>query len=372
MTPQRLLLVSQDLGIGGLERVVATLATTVDRARFSPLALCLRESGAFGDAIAAEGIPVHVLPWQAGRPDYLAFRRIACFLRNQRIDVLHTHNTDAFLSAGIGRLLANRRITHVHTDHARDFPDRWRYMAAEHVLARFAYRVVGVSEHTTENLARYERIPRRKLVTIPNGIDARPFAGTPDIAQLRRRLGLRLDQPVIGLAARITAQKGVDVLVRAIPALRAAHPDLSVVVAGEGPDIPALEQLAESLHVRDAVRFVGPRLDFVELLPALDAYVMPSRWEGLPMALLEAMAARRAIVATAVGGIPTAVADGRSALLVPPEDPARLADALARVLRDRSLAAALGAAARERFDAAYSAEIMTRRYERLYAREDVA
>ncbi len=367
MPRRRLLLVSQHMGIGGLERVVATIARNVDTEAFSPHVVCLRYKGAFGEALEREGVSVEVLP-QDGKTDYFAFRHLADVIRRESVDVIHTHNTDAFITGGLGRILARRPTVHIHTDHARPFPDRFRYHVAEHVLARLAYRVVGVSDHTTDNLARYEWIPRRKLVTIPNGIDPSPFDAPSSRAELCARLGVPPDVPLVGLGVRITDQKGIDVLLHAMPLVLQQVPETRVVVVGDGPDREALEHLSASLGLTESVHFLGARTDFVELVPALDVYALPSRWEGLPMVILEAMAARLAIVATDVGGVPNAVRHESTGLLVPSEDAESLASALVRALRDPELRQRLGAEARRVFDEEYSAEVMTRRYEALYQR----
>lgn len=354
------------MGIGGLERVVATIARTTDRSLFDPQVLCLRYKGDFGRALEKDGVPVHVLPWEEGTTDYLAFKDVARIMREERIDVVHTHNTDPFISGGLARLLVPRRITHVHTDHARSFPDATRYYVAEHVLSWFTHAVVGVSEHTTENLRQYEKISPRKLVTIPNGIDPSPYDHPAPREEIRAELGVPLDVPLMGLAARLTDQKGVDVLLRALPSVVERVPDAQLVIAGDGPEKEPLEALAREVGVDDSVSFLGPRTDFVDLITGLDVYALPSRWEGLPMVILEAMAARVAIVAASVGGVPRAVVDGTSGLLVPSEDEVALADALVRALLDPTLRRDLAREARRTFESEYSADVMTSRYERLY------
>lgn len=367
--PRRVLQISQDLGVGGLERVVASLCRTMDRAQFEPLALCLREKGAFADELEACGIPVLLLPQPARGVDRLSFLKTAAIIREQRIDVVHSHNTDAFINAGLGALLSGRRVTVVHTDHARPFPDKRRYMVAEHLLSHVAHRVVGVSEHTTENLRRYEHIAERKLVTIRNGIEAARFDVPFDRAASRAALGIPAGAPLLGLGARLTDQKGVDVLLEAMPQVRAAVPDVQLVIAGDGPELGPLQARAQRLGLEGTVRFLGLRLDLPELTRTFDAFVIASRWEGLPMAMLEAMAARTPVVSTAVGGIPGVLHEGETGLLVPPLDPTALAGALVRICRDAALRARLATAARARFEEEFSAEVMTRRYEALYRGE---
>ena len=180
----RLMQITHDLAIGGLQRVVATICRAVDRESFDVQVLCLRALGPFAKDIEQLGISVTLLR-QTGRTDYASFLKVARILRSQRIDVIHTHNTQPFVDGTLGALLAGVR-TIVHTDHARTFPDKRRYMLAERVVSRFAYRVVGVSDDTCANLARYEKIPRHKLQTFPTASTRRtstsPSTSAPSAA----------------------------------------------------------------------------------------------------------------------------------------------------------------------------------------------
>ncbi|HEY3383879.1 MAG TPA: glycosyltransferase [Vicinamibacterales bacterium] len=363
----RLLQVTHDLEIGGLQRVVATLCRAVDQTRFDVRVLCLRALGPFTANIEQLGIPVTLIP-QTGKTDYLSFLKVARILRSERIDVIHTHNTQPFIDGTLAALLSGVR-TIVHTDHARDFPDKRRYMVAERVMATFAYRVVGVSEHTSANLQRYERIPGRKIETIPNGIDGSVFDIPVDREAKRRKLGIPDDAVVLGIGVRLTDQKGITYLLKALPKVVARFPRVVLVVAGEGPLEEDLRVEAEHLELAGHVKFVGPRTDMPELLKVFDLYVLPSLWEGLPMVLLEAMAAGCPIVATNVGGVSSAIETGVNGMLVPPSDPEGLADAITTLLGDQSLRRRFAENARQVFEMRFSAETMTRRYERLYLRQ---
>ena len=231
------------------------------------------------------------------------------FLREHPQDLLHSHNTQPLLDAAIAAILT-RHVALVHTDHARSFPDKLRYMMLEHVLSWRAHRIVGVSQHTTENLNRFERIPLRKLVTIPNGIDGGPFERPVDRARVRASLGVPDGAFQLLFASRLEPQKDVPTLLRAVALLAARLPRLHLVVAGGGSARAALESMAADLGIVDHVSFVGIRLDMPDVLRASDAFVLSSTWEGLPMVILEALAAGCPIVATAVGGVPSAVRDG--------------------------------------------------------------
>ena len=366
----RVMQLTEDLGVGGLETVVATLTRTIDKSQFDCSVLCLKDEGALADELRADGFVVHRLETPPpGKADYFAFRKVARLLRERRIDVIHTHNTSPLVDGALGAMLSGVR-TVVHTDHARDFPDKLRYVVAEHLLSHYVYRMVGVSDQTTRNLRRYERIPLRKLKTIPNGISGARYRVATDPAAKRRELGLRESGPVIGLAARLTEQKGVRYLLDAMPALVARFPDLTLVIAGIGVLEPELRAQAAASGVADHVRFVGVRRDMPELLQLFDVFCVPSIWEGLPMSVLESLAAGCPLVASAVGGVPSAIEHGVSGLLLPPRDPAALADAISTLLRDPALARRYAAAGRRVFDERFSAEAMTRQYERLYLRQD--
>lgn len=361
----RLLQIVYDLGVGGLPRVVVTLCRSIDRSRFDVSVLCMRERGALAAELAEIGVPVHCLDRDPKRADYLAFAKVLRHLRRHPVDIVHTHNSEPFIDGGMGAKLAGVR-GFVHTDHARAFPDRRRTMLLEHLASRLADRVIGVSEHTTENLARYEHIARHKLVTIPNGIDGAMFDRRIDVTAKRRELGIPARGPLVGIGARLTEQKGVTFLLRAIAALRDRVPDLSALIAGYGPLEADHRREAAELGIAERVHFLGARLDMPAILQVLDAFVLPSVWEGLPMVLLEAMAARRAIVATDVGGVSAAVSHNVNGLLVPPRDPAALANAIEQLVRDAPMRDRFGEAGRRIFEARFSADAMTRRYEALY------
>jgi glycosyltransferase involved in cell wall biosynthesis len=364
----RVLQITDNLGTGGLEQVAVTLCRNMDRSLFEPAALCIRFVGELASRLAEVDVPVYQLPQVPGKANYLAFRSIARMLRQLEIDVVHTHNSGPLLDGGLGALAAGVK-TLIHTDHARDFPDKLRYMLMEHALSHFAYRVVGVSEHTVSNLRRYERISPRKLAMIPNGIELGAYSMPIDRAEKRRALGLPETGPIVGVTSRLAEPKGVTYLLKALPQLFARFDDLSVVIAGTGKLLDGLKAEARELGVAERVWFLGLRMDVPELLQLFDVYVLPSISEGLPMAVLEAMAAGRAIVATDVGGVGTVIRSAETGLLVAPRAPAALSDAITRLLVDDALRFRLGEAARRAVRARFSAAAMTRQYEQLYLRQ---
>lgn len=364
----QLMHITHDLAIGGLQQVVVNLCQAADRQVFDVSVLCLRTVGAFGDDVLKLGVPVILVPQKKNGSDYFSFLKVRKILQEKGIEVIHTHNTQPFVDGTLGALFTGVK-TIVHTDHARDFPDKRRYMFAEWLVSQKAYKVVGVSTHTTENLRNYEKITRRKLLTIPNGVSLERFSIDIDREALRRELGVPKNGKIIGLGVRLSEQKGLTYLLKAMQTVAEDIPDLSLVIAGDGPLRADLEKEANCLGISKNVFFVGPRTDMPRLIKLFDAYVLPSLWEGLPMVLLEAMAAGCPIIATDVGGNGTAVQDGVNGFLVPPRSPEKLTEAILKIVLNADLSEKFVRKSREIFVEKFSAEIMTKKYELLYQRK---
>lgn len=361
-----LMLVTHDLAIGGLQQVVVNICRTIDRDRFNVSVLCLRTLGEYLPEVEALGIPVFSLPKKESGTDYFSFLKVAKILRDNEIDVIHTHNTQPFFDGTIGSLMSVRAKI-VHTDHARDFPDKLRYMIAEHLMSYFAYKVIGVSEHTSANLNKYEKIPLRKIETIENGIDGSKYEISVNRAEKLSELGINGEcGPILGVCVRLSEQKGLEYLLKAMPKIQSVFPDVKLVIAGDGDLREHLEEVSQKNGVTESVLFLGGRLDIPELLKTFDLYVLPSLWEGLPMIILEAMAAGCPIVATDVGGVARAIKHDDTGLLVEPKDPDSLATAVTTLLQDNALRDRLTSNAKELFENSFSAEIMTKQYETLF------
>lgn len=367
--PLRILQLTNSLNFGGLERLVVDLCLHCDRSQFSPEIACLQREGNLAAEARAAGIPVHLLGGSGGRlAAYTSFLRLRRLLRERQIDVLHTHNTGPLLDALLARLTQLRAPRVVHTDHARaHWPDRRIYMVLERWAAREFGGMVAVSEEAREQLVRHERIPRESIQVIDNGIDVARFAApSRPTAEWLAELGLDHFSQRVGVVAMLREQKNLDQLLEAVPAILRQHPGTGFLLAGGGPLEGALREQARALGIDENVRFLGRRPDVVDVLHALDIYILPSRSEGLPLALLEAMAARRCIVATRVGAMPQALADGHCGRLIPPGQPAEIARAVVELLADASAREGLAQRALARVEQHYSIATMLARYQALY------
>ena len=342
-------------------QVVALQLARAARERGDEVAFVAPEPGPFTELAAEEGFRVEVLPLR--RTFQLAAAwRLARLLRRRRIDLLHTHtlaaaNVLARLAGASARVPV---VSHLHIEnHFR--PATRRLLAGlDNATARLAARLVAVSEDTKRA---YERqgYPRGRIEVVYNGVDVLPDG------EYRRNEPAR-----IGEIARLCDVKGQRELLQAVARL----PDARLVLAGRdleqgGAFQEALERESERLGIGERVEF-GFYDDVPALLETLDVVALPSWTEGLPMVLLEAMAHRRPVVATPVGGTPEVVSDGETGLLVPPRDPEALAQALRRVLEDPALARRFGEAGRrrvtERFDLAATTRRMLEIYDDVLAR----
>jgi glycosyltransferase involved in cell wall biosynthesis len=239
-------------------------------------------------------------------------------------------------------------------------------MLAERILSRLLTRYVCVSEQTKQDVARFERIHSELLHVIPNGVPEPPAANARQLAALRQELDIPPHAAIVGTAGRLVWEKDYVTLLRAFRDVRAARGDCHLVLVGDGPERIALEEVAREMSVAPYVHFAGRRTDIGVWHQLFDIFVMSSVSEGLPLALLEAMAVGKPIVATRVGGIPLALNEGEAGLLVHSGAPGALAESILGLLNDRERASALGKMAYARYGESYNITAMAAAYSRLY------
>ena len=361
--PLRLVLVTDSLDPSGVGRHMLTLAREFQASgRFERLVLALPGS-ADGDLLMANA-----------RRDGLAVKRLDLadqagsirWLRQLAPDLVHLHAGIGWEGHGLARLARDAEVSAVvRTEHLpyllTDPAQR-----AEHADAMaLVDRVICVSAGAAAS-HREAGIAAELLHAIPNGIRALPPACGR--AEARERLGLRTGEPVLATVARLTEQKGHAVMVEAVARLVATRPDLRVLVAGDGPMRAALDERIEARGLAASIAMLG-RTDRVgDVLAAADLFVLPSFFEGLPLAVLEAMAAGLPVVATRIGGSEDAVVDGVTGWLVPPGDPVALADAIDAALADATVRACRGRAGQARYHEQFTAGRMARETEDVYRR----
>ena len=321
---------------------------------------CLYDGdGPIANEIRALGISVFDL----GMPSkwrWDALWRLYRLLRRERPTILHTWMYHANIPGRVlGRLTGIPII--VNSERTMGMESRWRYWV-NRMTDLWTDRVVCVSQQVADFVVNHIGIPQDKVIVIPNGIETLDFERLPDKGQARTDLGLPLDPVLVGTVARLDSVKRVDVLLHALTSL----PQVYSLIVGEGPKRASLLALSKRLDLTDRVRLVGHQENVSAWLAALDVFVLSSDWEGMPNALLEAMAAGLPVVATAVGGIPDVVVEGVNGFLVPPRDPTSLAQAITRMLDDPDRRHRMGQAGRKRAIEHFSAERMVERTQNLY------
>lgn len=359
MSPRIGLLLESD-GPGGAEQTVLHLGEELRRRGHEVVHVGpARGSGWLGGEFERRGFATRgISPRAPLDPAFLGtLRRL---IRTERLDVVHSHEFTMAVYGAIAARLERRR--HVITLHGGTrLTAALRRRIAVRMALELSAAMVAVSESWRKELARALRVQPSRIAVVPNGVPPRPG----DRETTRTTLGIRTNELMILAVGNLEPWKGHRFLLEAAAGL---PPSVRVVIAGGrgGPEATVLEKLAASDPLRGRVQILLHRTDVPDLLAASDLFVMPSTFEGLPLAVLEAMFAARPVVASRVGGIPEAVRDGEEGLLVPPADPAALAAALRRLLLDPPLRQRLGRAGRARAEARFTVQAMTDRYERLY------
>jgi glycosyltransferase involved in cell wall biosynthesis len=358
--------------IGGTELNALRTAERLDRGKFSVSVVCIRDSGPLLARYKSAGIPVHSFPMKSllGLEAMQQAVRLIRLLRRERAEIVHSH--DAYTSvfgticarlAGVRGVIASRRSW--YSPHLRG-----RILRANRLAYRLADRVLGNSPSVSRLVESEGGVPASRIVTIPNFLDSEAFTPMPpaDRRALLDDLGVPEGAFVVGIVARLSPVKDHGTLLHAIASLREQIPALHCVLIGEGPERAAIEELIESLGIREIVHLAGERTQPPNLHGLFDVSVLCSTSEAFPNSVLEAMAAARPVVATDVGGTPDAIRQGTTGLLVPPSDPSRLAEAILRLHQEPALRTKLGNAGCAAARAGYSTEAVIGQVEALYSK----
>ena len=353
--------------LGGAEHALLMLAEALDRGSWQPTLLLEEAPGAerLAERAEATGLTVRwIEPLPLGASGARRLPAAARFVRGERPDVFHAHLSWPLAAKyGLAAAVLARVPAVIAT--VQLIPemrlDRSSFLQLR-ALSRSVDRYIAVSHAVARQLVDRFRWPAAKVEVVHNAVDLdRVAAAAPP--GLRGELTGGAERPIVLTPARLEEQKGHSVLLRAA----AAVPDAVFVLAGEGSLREALEAEARELGVADRVRFLGERSDIAELLAACDVFALPTLYEGSSLAVLEAMAARRPVVSSLIGGTDELIDDGRSGLLVPPGDADALAAALRRLIADGELRASLAARARERVERDFTRAAMAARVSRIYA-----
>lgn len=350
-------------GMYGAEAVILNLSRTLNEGEHaSALGVFSNASNPnlqLHEAAVKEGIESHLISCK-GQIDRGVITSIRELVRLAGADIVHAHGYKADVYVYFA--LRETGTPFVSTCHnwLNDGPLVAFYGVVDRWVLRSYAAVIAVSDEVKARLLK-AGVQAEKIHLIRNGIDLRPFAGaTPSLR------GDRQKKRTVGWIGRLSHEKGADIFLRAAAEVLGRCPDTRFVLVGDGPDLAALKALANELKIGEDVAFTGRRDDMPSVYASLDVMVSSSRQEGLPMAILEAMASGLPLVATAVGDVPTVVLHGRTGTVVPSENIDMLAAAMVDLLQHPEMRAKYGSAARQLIEDEFSAQRMTANYLRVY------
>ena len=357
-SPINLLFTTYHLNQGGVEQIILTYAKGLDSTKYKITVACL-EGGTIAKEIAAlSGISVNVIQTKSRVMRFLEFLAIA-----RKTNPMLVHNQASWYGLIVGYLVGAKCVEMVQSVYQwLNWHERIRYG----IYCLFADKIVAVSEAVQEfTLIYFPFMSRRKFKVIYNSVDPKAFTQVNTGISLRAKHEVPLQSVVVGFVGRLTEQKGVTYFLQAASAISQKRNDCRFIIVGDGELRDELQEYAKNLNLENIV-FAGYQRDVPAYLAMFDIFVLPSLWEGLPVALVEAMAAGKPVVATAVSGTPEVVTDGETGFLVEPKNADQLAERITRLIEDPSLRDRMGRAARIRVKEKFSAATMIRATEQLY------
>ena len=354
MPKRRVAHVINGMGLGGVTPVVYHLLRNLPAERYDlHLYALTRHTDHHQDVRAAQveqfrelGLPV-CFP-DRDRQKFYVVAELCQWIIRDHIDILHTHSYKPNLYGRLAGVLCNAGDLKIIGHYHNQYDDKWDgdgTLIYDQRLARLSHRLIACSVSVRQHVAERAGVPEEQIELLLNGVELDRFTARHDPVAVKAELGIPSSSKVVGVIGRISEQKAQDDFIRAARIIKQHVPETVFLIIGAADDPALLERLRRltiDFAVDDKVRFIGYVADIPKIYAALDVFVLPSRWEGFGLVLLEAMAAGKPIVATRVGAIPEVVVDGETALLTPPSDPAAIAAAVVSLLIDPERAKAMG------------------------------
>lgn len=372
MSRINVLLANDHLSVGGsihgVSRLFSSWVPRFDKSRFRITVCILRGKDRIGEQFEKEFAKqgVNIRFFRRGKFDPLTLVDFIKVIKEEKIDIMHLQAYGASTFGRVAGILTGvPTIIHSHDDDT-NYP--WYQSIVDRLLSPFTDKAIAVSESVKESTVKKRRIPEDRVLVMHNGISIDEFKmpGADEIQKEKKRLGISLTSKVIGTVAKIRKEKGLGYLLQAAPEVLAAFPDTVFVIVGDGPLRGELESISRRLKIDQNLIFTGYHDDVSNILSIFDIKVLPSLTEGFGLAIVEAMAMAKPIIATNVGGISEILENGKTGLLVPPKDPKALAEKIIYLLKNKVEAKKLGIKAKEE-SKKYDVNIYVRKLEQLYS-----
>lgn len=328
----RVLFVLHSFGTGGSEKVVFDLCKRLNRNFFEPFVVSLYD-GLLRQEFVDAGIWSLSLSKRPG-VDWGLMRNLLQVVREKSVDLINAHHFSPFIHSCLASFMTHSQL--LYTDHTVNeifaIPGYWVIIGR--LLLSRCYGVIGISEDCSLQLKSTFHLPSQKIFTILNAVDLDNFGQTIDKLQKRNELNIAPSEPIIGIVGNLREQKNHQNIIRAMKVVTKQYPRAKLLIIGEGSLLDNLQSLSRQLGVDTQVLFLGSRLDTADLYQIMDVYCLCSHYEGLPLTILEAMASKVPFVGTDVPGIRDVIVDGRNGLLVEPNNPQKLGEAIIKLLND--------------------------------------
>ena len=360
-----------ELDVGGAERALLSLVKKLSSGKYDVMVAYLKGEGRLAGDFRNAGIKVFDLKMK-NRMALPAVIRLYRLLKREKVRVLHTHLIQADICGFLAGKMAGVPVI-ISTKHN---PDEFRKRRSipvwlDGIFANRSDRIIAVSNAVRDFLIKWERISEDKFTVIHNGIDMedfnfREFTSATDITAKKEELGIDSSSQVVGTVGRLDEQKGHKFFLEAIPEILKKVHGVKFLIVGDGPLQNKLEKLSEKLKISENVIFTGIRRDIPEILAIMDVFVLPSIFEGFGIVLLEAMAMKKAIVASRIGGIPEIVDDGLTGILIEPANPSEIANSIITLLKNPEKAKQMGDAGSKKVEKIFTADVMAKQIEDVY------
>ncbi len=334
---------------GGAEHIIYTLLRRGDSTAFDHSVIALTSGGSLVDEIEGSGRDVFLLGKRKGFAPSLPFR-LASLIKNIDPEIIHLHNASPGVWGTLASILSGTGARLVKMEHRPWIPGDLPFFHRKiyRLLASRAERIITVSEHARGSFSRSFPSLDGRLVTILNGIDLAPFNDIPDLEECRKWFGLPPTHPLVGTVGRLVPVKNHMFLLDAFLEVKKSCPGAHLAILGQGPLESRLRSYAASLGISESLSILPATLDVHKFLGALDIFTLTSRSEGMPLTLLEGMAAALPVVAASVGGVPEVISDGEEGYLFPSGSLSDLTEKIVRLAENPDSAASMGLRGREK------------------------
>ena len=364
MNKTNILQIIATLDIGGAERQLIELVKRLDKNKYNVTVCCITRGGPLEEDLRKLGIEYHIL-YKRFKLDFTVIFRLIRLIRQKKTDLVHTWNFTANAWGRVSAWIAGVPVV-IAEEHGTFYSSLRHQIFVDKLLLKCTDKIITVSDNLKESVGRIEKIPYEKIIAIHNGIDINEFSTSINNTNLKNELKIDRECPVVGIVARLDSVKDHETFLRAAEYIIKEMPEVRFLIVGDGELRGKLEFLAGEIGLREKVIFTGFRRDINNILPFIDIFVLCSISEALGIAILEAMACSKPVVATNVGGIPEGVKNEETGILVAPENPEALAKGIIRLLRNKEEARRMGLAGRRRVEQYFDINLKVKKVEEIY------